>query len=201
MHSNANIAYQQQESDKIIQTILNIQPRTASAGGGKTSDEIVLDFVEMMKESLPPILNKEEHHKEIFKPINKGLLHSLSTVLLQEIERFNLLLGKMKVSLKLLKKAIKGKIIMSPELDLMYSAIIKNQLPPNWADVAYPSLKPLSSWVKDLGERVEFMRHWLLKGHPSSFWLSGFFFPHGFMTGTLQTYARKHTKAVDKLAF
>lgn len=82
-------------------------------------------------------------------------------------------------------KAIKGLVIMSPELDLMYTALMKNQVPPNWADVAYPSLKSLASWIKDLGLRVEFMRGWMKHGHPQCYWLSGFFFPHGFMTGTL----------------
>jgi len=74
-------------------------------------------------------------------------------------------------------------------------------VPPNWQAVAYPSLKPLASWVKDLGARVEFMRDWLKHGHPLSYWLSGFFFPHGFMTGTLQTYARRHLKPIDQLQF
>lgn len=91
----------------------------------------------------------------------------------------------MGTSLALLMKAIKGLVIMSPELDLMYTALMKNQVPPNWNEIAYPSLKPLASWIKDLNLRVDFMRNWLKKGHPSCYWLSGFFFPHGFMTGTL----------------
>jgi len=45
------------------------------------------------------------------------------------------------------------------------------------------------------------MRSWMKGGHPNCYWLSGFFFPHGFMTGTLQTYARKHLKAIDLLQF
>jgi dynein heavy chain len=98
-------------------------------------------------------------------------------------------------------KAIKGLVIMSPELDLMYTALSKNQVPPNWSEVAYPSIKSLASWIKDLNLRVEFMRNWLKGGHPPVFWLSGFFFPHGFMTGTLQTYARKTNKAIDHLQF
>jgi dynein heavy chain len=148
---------------------------------------------------LPPIIDKEEHAKEIFKLTNKGLLQCLSTVLLQEIERYNRLLTKMGTSLSSLMKAIKGLVIMSPELDLMYTALSKNQVPPNWAEVAYPSIKSLASWIKDLNLRVEFMRSWLKGGHPSCYWLSGFFFPHGFMTGTLQTFARKHNKAIDTL--
>jgi dynein heavy chain, axonemal len=49
--------------------------------------------------------------------------------------------------------------------------------------------------------RVKFMYSWAHKGHPACFWLSGFFFPHGFLTGTLQTYARKRSKPIDLLAF
>ena len=45
------------------------------------------------------------------------------------------------------------------------------------------------------------MRNWLKTGHPPCYWLSGFFFPHGFMTGALQTFARKHNQAIDELEF
>ena len=45
------------------------------------------------------------------------------------------------------------------------------------------------------------MRTWMKKGHPRAYWLSGFFFPHGFVTGVLQAYARKHQKAIDFLKF
>jgi len=38
MHENANIAYQAQESDKMIATILSIQPRVSTLGTGKSSE-------------------------------------------------------------------------------------------------------------------------------------------------------------------
>mmetsp|Transcript_13010 Transcript_13010/g.11508 ORF Transcript_13010/g.11508 Transcript_13010/m.11508 type:complete len:168 (-) Transcript_13010:216-719(-) len=107
----------------------------------------------------------------------------------------------MESSLTSLSRAIQGLEIMSEELDNMYGAFLKNRVPPNWIAVAYPSLKPLASWMIDLVKRVEFMRLWCQEGHPKCFWLPGFFFPHGFMTGTLQTYARKHKVAVDLLQF
>merc|ERR1712072_341042 len=50
-------------------------------------------------------------------------------------------------------------------------------------------------------ERVEMFREWLIEGPPNAFWLSGFFFPQGFMTGCLQTHARLHKIPIDKLAF
>ena len=68
-------------------------------------------------------------------------------------------------------------VVMSSELDAMYGAFLINRVPELWAKVAYPSLKPLSSWVVDMIERVRFMAQWLTAGPPVCFWLSGFFFP------------------------
>lgn len=128
-------------------------------------------------------------------------MQSLSTVLVQEITRFNRLLNVMAISLSELQKAIKGLVLMGNELDKMYVCFQNGQVPANWAAAAYPSLKPLMSWFRDLLERVEFMKAWLTGGHPMTYWISGFFFPQGFMTGVLQTFARKHQVAIDQLNF
>ena len=74
-------------------------------------------------------------------------MDSLSTVLSQEMERYNVVLEKMKTSLHELQRAIKGEVLMSDELDNMYMLpSTNNVVPENWALVAYPSLKPLASW-------------------------------------------------------
>ena len=90
---------------------------------------------------------------------------------------------------------------MSAVLDAMHTDLLNNRVPENWKKVSFPSLKPLASWMTDLGQRVSFMRRWAQYGHPSCFWLAGFFFPHGFITGVLQTYARKHSRPIDLLHF
>lgn len=90
---------------------------------------------------------------------------------------------------------------MSAVLDAMHTDLLNNRVPANWRAVSYPSLKPLSSWVADLEARVNFMRSWAMNGHPACFWLAGFFFPHGFITGVLQTYSRKHSSPIDLLSF
>lgn len=130
-----------------------------------------------IKKILPALLDKALGKKDMFKPDKQGLISSLATVLLQEMQRFNRLLTVMRNSIVLLKKAIKGFIVMSEELDSMYVSIQNGQVPKNWEKVAYPSLKPLPTWYKDLLERVAFMQDWLVNGAPNSFWLSGFFFP------------------------
>lgn len=201
MHENANITYLTQESNKILDAVLSIQPRLSDLSQEKSTDDIVIDICKDLLKDLPQNLNKELGNKKLFETNEIGLIPSLSTVLLQEMEKFNLLLNVCRNSLSQLQKAIKGIVVMSSELDQMYTAFTNNQLPNNWKKASYPSLKPLGSWFLDLVERVKFMENWLMNDYPPAYWLSGFFFPQGFMTGVLQTHSRKYKIAIDKLSF
>ena len=58
LHENANITYQAQESDKIIQTVLSIQPRLTSGAGGKSQDDIVIELAVELENQLPPLLDR-----------------------------------------------------------------------------------------------------------------------------------------------
>uniref|UniRef100_A0A670K7B3 Dynein axonemal heavy chain 6 n=1 Tax=Podarcis muralis TaxID=64176 RepID=A0A670K7B3_PODMU len=104
-------------------------------------------------------------------------------------------------SLQTLNKAIAGFVVMSEEMERVYHSFLNNQVPSLWANAAYPSLKPLGGWVKDLVLRTAFVDFWLKRGKPKSFWISGFFFPQGFLTGTLQNHARKYNLPIDELSF
>lgn len=97
--------------------------------------------------------------------------------------------------------AIKGLILLTPELEETAKSLAENRVPLCFSRVSYPSLKPLSSWLKDLIQRLDFFQRWIDHGHPTSFWLSGFFFTQSFLTGILQSYARKEKIPVDEIAF
>jgi dynein heavy chain len=122
-------------------------------------------------------------------------------VLNQEIEKYNKLINKIFISLVDLKKAIEGLIGMSNECDEIFDSLLLNRIPVSWAKICYSSHKPLSSWYDDLLKRIEFMRNWLINGHPSSFWISGFFYPQGFITGVLQNYARDTGTPISEITF
>ena len=201
LHDNANIAYQRAESDTMTGKVLGIQPRVSGAsGGGLTPDEIVLEKAKQIMETIPANLDRAEGLKDLFKTTN-NLLPSLTTVLVQEMEKFNRLLVVMRKTLDDLVQAIGGFIVMSETLDAMYLSLTNGFVPANWVKVAYPSLKPLTSWFEDLILRVEFLNKWLTEGNPPAYWISGLFFPQGFMTGCLQTHARQYKIAIDELAF
>jgi len=67
----------------------------------------------------------------------------------------------------------------------MQTFFLNKKVPENWEEVAYPSLKPLASWVADLIERVAFFKEWVDKTNMPSYWISAMFFPQGFMTACL----------------
>lgn len=176
MHANANIAFQLNETRTIYELVLSIQPRVAGGASAdeKTPEEIVDDLATVFEEECPPDFphdqpgfGPEQHHSSLFIVQPNGAFPSLDTVLVQELDRFNKLIRAMRSSLKLLRKAIKGLVVMSAELEAMFTAFQNNQVPGMWTKAAYPSLKPLGSWVKDFHRRITFFNNWLTKGQVS----------------------------------
>lgn len=55
--------------------------------------------------------------------------------------------------------------------------------------------------MTDLVARMHFIQDWIDNGIPKVFWISGFFFPQAFLTGTLQNFARRKLVAIDSISF
>ena len=201
MHPNANITFQMQETKKLMDTVLSIQPRATTAEGGKSPDEVVAELAAEIAAKIEPPMDVDDAAPGLFDRTDTGQLKSLSVVLGQEIDRFNKLTGVIIASLKQLQLAIKGIIVMTGELESMHTSLLNNQTPEIWTRAAYPSLKPLGGWILDYHKRIAMMSGWLKKGNPNTYWLPGFFFPQGFMTGVLQTHARKYQQPIDSLNF
>eukprot|EP01084_Bolivina_argentea_P307912 532286_1 len=196
-HNNADITFATQESNNMLSIISSILPRTNS-GSGKTKDEIVNETaLKILNNYCPEIINIEA----LMKKYPTTYEESMNTVLVQESIRYNKLLNIISKSLKSLLCAIKGEIVMTNELEIMANSLFDNVVPKLWSTVAYPSLKPLSSWCDDLIKRLKFINNWIKYGTPAIYWISGFFFPQAFLTGTLQNYARKHIKPIDTISF
>ena len=49
--------------------------------------------------------------------------------------------------------------------------------------------------------RLSFITNWIEYGVPNTYWISGFYFPQGFLTAQLQNYARKYAYPIDTVSF
>jgi len=171
-------------------------PRKAG-GAVKSQEEMLQDIAKNILEKLPPNFDVDEASKK--HPIMYN--ESMNTVLQQELLRFNKLLSEVRSSLINIGKAIKGEIVMSLELEAVGNSLFDNIVPALWAKKAFPSLKPLASWVLDFIQRLKFMQDWVDNGAPKTFWISGFFFTQSFLTGAKQNFARKYVIAIDQIDF
>ncbi|XP_053339456.1 dynein axonemal heavy chain 1 [Clarias gariepinus] len=196
LHDNANISFAQNETFALLGAVLQLQPR-ATSSGGKAREEIVEEIVTGILQKIPNPIDIQE--VVIKYPVMYE--ESMNTVLIQEVIRYNKLLAVISWSLNDLVKALKGLVVMSSELELMANSLFINTVPEMWQAKAYPSLKPMGSWVADLLQRITFLNRWISIGIPPVFWISGFFFPQAFLTGTLQNYARRSGLSIDSISF
>ena len=178
MHTNANVTFNTNESLSLMSALLGLQPRSTGVGaGGISNDDIISELATVFEDQCPSMLYDDDASVTTFVIQPNGLMSSLAICLSQEMVKFNRLLSTMQSTLKDIKMAIRGMIVMSSDLDAMYTAFLNNQLPSVWGKESFASLKSLGSWVSDLIFRVTFMRTWLKEGQPAAFPLPVFFFP------------------------
>lgn len=199
LHNGTDKSYLRQEAVRVTTTVLATQPRVVVSSSGRTNDEVVLALADELFKGTPNVINPDDINSLLTVLDEKGRVNSLTTVVLQEVERFNRLISRIRSSLVQLQQAIRGQVVMSESLERMYNSLLDNRVPAIWEQVAYPSCKMLDAWFKDFQQRVVFVASWLSNGQPNVFWFSGLFFPQGFMTGMLQNHARKYNVPINTL--
>jgi dynein heavy chain len=197
LHDNANITYAINDTNSVFSSTLLTLPKTISAKSGSSlSDDVKAKALDVLSK-LPEEFNIERVRK--LHPTKHE--ESLNSVLHQELMRYNNLMAIVKLYMQKIIKVTLGEAPMTPDLEIIRDNIYDNKLPKVFEKVSYPSLKPFTSWVSDLVQKLKFMQNWIDNGIPNTFWISGFYFTQSFLTGILQNYARKKKIAIDEICY
>mmetsp|Transcript_25850 Transcript_25850/g.41808 ORF Transcript_25850/g.41808 Transcript_25850/m.41808 type:complete len:1198 (+) Transcript_25850:570-4163(+) len=200
LHENASISTAEMETTRLCESMNLISSSltaSVSSGTSATFDEHLMGLAREIKNKIPACFDLKATEEKYPTSYSQ----SMNAVLLQEVTRYNNLLQTTQLSLQTIDDAVKGLIVMSAEVEATGAAMLESIVPPLWLAVCYPTLKPLASWVEDLGERVKFFKDWIRTGIPKRIWAPAFFFHQSFLTGMLQNFARRTALPIDGLDF
>ncbi|CAH1394133.1 unnamed protein product [Nezara viridula] len=196
LNKNAGVMRNLSISNKLLDALLNIFGENVY-NKLKTSDHYVYNIAENILLKMPDSFDTEE----ILNQFSTNNNECLVSVLFQELLAFTYLQDVVKSSLTDLLNAIKGLTVLTPDLEDILTSLGSSLVPKVWQKCSYSSLKPLGSYISDLIERINLFQKWFSFGKPKDFWISGFYFPHSFMSAVKQDFARKNKISVLELTF
>ena len=192
---NASTITARNDAMRIFNSIIEIQPTLASAGGVSSEEQYIINFVETLIKDTPNQFN-------VFNFTRKFDMDDIvNTVLYHQILLFNELLTVIKDSLAKLQLGLKGMIIIDETMEHFSRQLIANKVPDLWLGKSYPTKLTLHSYFEDLKMRISFIDNWIQNERPIIFKLNAFYHPEEFLTAILQMYARKHSISFDSLVW
>lgn len=172
---------------------MEMQTSEGGEGGGINRDDIINQIADdIQTKTLPELFDVYNIRKSFDVP------SPTQVVLLQELERYNLLINKMSSSIMDLKRALKGEIGMSVDLDILGSSFFNGLLPPMWSKLAPQTQKNLVNWIAHFERRLRQYKDWIEIEEPKVIWLSGLHIPESYLTALIQTTCRSKGWALDK---
>ncbi|XP_050408300.1 dynein axonemal heavy chain 10 [Patella vulgata] len=193
LHPNAEIGYYTQAARDMWSHLVELQPQTGETGGGISREEFIDKIATDVLNRLPEEFDLDKIRKKF------GLEISPTTVvLLQELERFDKLIIRMRRSLGTLKRALAGEVGMSSELDEVARALFNGQIPAIWRRLAPDTLKSLGNWMIHFERRYKQYNFWVNESEPPVMWLSGLHIPESYLTALVQATCRKNGWPLDK---
>jgi len=192
LHSNAEIQYFSNSVKELWTNVLSMQVSEGGGGDGMNREDYIAKVAQDIQDKLPEEFDIFNIKKKFDVPSPTQI------VLLQELERFNILLTLMRSSLVDLKRALVGEIGMSQALDDLSNCIFNGQVPPDWLRKAPQSLKNLVGWFEHFLRRHKQYKEWDEVEEPKVIWLSGLHIPESYLTALVQTTCRAKGWALDK---
>uniref|UniRef100_UPI00398F6830 dynein axonemal heavy chain 10 isoform X2 n=1 Tax=Pristiophorus japonicus TaxID=55135 RepID=UPI00398F6830 len=193
LHPNTEIGYYTQAARSMWGHLIDLQPQTGESGSGMGRDEYIGHVAKDIDNKLPALFDLDTIYKNFASQITPT-----TVVLLQELERFNLLVDRMARSLLELQKALAGEVGMSSELDEVTRALFNGHIPSIWRRLAPATLKSLGNWMIHFKRRFDQYNSWVDESEPNVMWLSGLHIPESYLTALVQATCRKNSWPLDR---
>jgi dynein heavy chain len=197
LHPNAEIGFRTEQSETLFRTLQELQPREASGGEMVQSPQHVAENI------LNDILERFGETRFDVEEIDRSIEEKgpFQNVFLQECDQMNTLLVEVARSLHELNLGFAGELTMSDDMETIMNCLFLDRIPPSWAKLAWPSLRPLASWLHDMSMRIVQLQDWVANPLevPRVTWLSGLINPQSFLTAVMQQTAQAHGQELDKL--
>ncbi|ORX45970.1 hypothetical protein BCR36DRAFT_332447 [Piromyces finnis] len=192
LHPDAEIGYLTTAVDTMWSELLSLQPRSSESSDGISREDFIGGIASDIQESIPAIFDTVRIYKSFGTPTPTKI------VLIQELERWNILVEAMDSSLRDLRGALKGEIGMSQKLDEIANSLFDGILPDMWRNLAPQTEKKLGSWMLHFKKRYNQYAEWVKEGEPIVIWLAGLHVPEAYTTALVQTACRKNGWSLDR---
>ncbi|KAM3960300.1 LOW QUALITY PROTEIN: dynein heavy chain at 89D [Aphomia sociella] len=193
LHPNAEIGYFSQAVREMWGHLIELQPQTSEGGGAMSREDFIDTIAVDVLSKLPQLYEIWRVRKQFEMNITPTLV-----VLLQELERFNRLISRMRSTLSLLRKALAGEIGMDAVLDNVSYSLFNGQLPHVWRQLAPATCKGLGGWMDHFIARTKQYTDWATIEEPVVIWLSGLHIPESYLIAHIQIACRLYTWPLDR---
>lgn len=157
LHPNAEIGFKLREAESLCASLLLLQPRESGGEAGASVEDKAKMVLDDVVERLPENFDVEDIRGRVDE------VTPYVMVAIQEVERMNVLLSEIKRSLAELDLGLKGDLTMTDPMEVVMRSLANDVVPPSWAKNAWPSLRPLGSWLQNLQQRITQLSDWTVR--------------------------------------
>uniref|UniRef100_A0A8D9AKK0 Dynein heavy chain 10, axonemal n=1 Tax=Cacopsylla melanoneura TaxID=428564 RepID=A0A8D9AKK0_9HEMI len=191
---NVEIDYYTKAAEDLLSDLIIIQPQSPCVELSEMSREQRVDeLCANIMNKLPREFDLAQIRLDIGRTVRPTLV-----VLLQELNRFNVLVARIKTSLGLLRKALAGELSMDSMLDTLSHSLFKGEFPKLWRTLAPPTCMKLASWMIHFQRRYEQYVSWIRFGDPVVMWLAGLHIPQSYLIALIQTSCHSNGWSLDR---
>merc|ERR1711937_1054929 len=160
MHPNAEINFRTVQGNNMFGLFIMLQPKDTS--GDDAGDQ--LSPFQIAEQMCNDILDEVREIKFPVEDIQKSLSDEekgpYQFVFLQECTYMGALTNEMIRSLLELQLGFKGELTMSAPMEALMNSLYMEKIPPYWSKLAFPSTRPLATWITNLSDRCAQLDEW-----------------------------------------